>query len=84
MDGRIKKHKKMINIANMYRIKLSIWMRQLYMPGVRGAVFVLVVNLIVILTIRIVTRRMARAAAIQARALARPVRKQFAYASVHK
>lgn len=74
----------MLNIANLYRIKLSIWFRQMYMPGMRGAVLVLLVSLIVILTMRIITHRMAKLAAQQATAMTKPVRRQLAYVPIHK
>ncbi len=68
----------------MYRIKLSIWFRQLYLPGVRGAAAILLINLVVVVTIRIATRRMARLATQQARVLSRPARRRLAYVAVHK
>lgn len=74
----------MINIANLYRIKLSIWFRQMYMPGMRGAVLVVLISLIVILTMRIITHRMAKLAAMQAATMSKPVRRHLAYVPVHK
>lgn len=57
-----------------------IWLRQMYMPGIRGALMVLVVNLVVMLIIRIVTRRMAQVALEHRRYIAHPPHRRLSHA----
>lgn len=60
-----------------------IWFRQIYMPGMRGALLVLIVNLLILLTIKIVTVRMAHAALHEhKRFVAKPVHRRLAHAHV--
>lgn len=73
----------MFTLVPAYRIKFSIWLRQLYVPGVRGAVFILLINLLIALAIHMTARRMARLATRQAKQLTRSSQ-QLAYAPVNK
>lgn len=53
------------------------------MPGMRGALLVLIVNLLILLTIKIVTVRMAHAALHEhKRFVAKPVHRRLAHAHV--
>lgn len=72
----------MLGVISMYRIKATVLFRQLYLPGMRGALAFFLVNLIVILTIKIMTRRLAHAAMEQHRLIAKPVHRRLAHALV--
>lgn len=74
----------MFSTINLYRIKMSIWFRQMYMPGVRGAAAIILVNIIVILTIRLIARRMARIALEQTNLVAKPAKRRFAFSIANK
>lgn len=73
----------MLGTLSMYRIKATVLIRQLYMPGMRGALAFLLVNLVVIMMIKIMTRRLARAALEQRRLIAKPVHRRLAHAMAH-
>lgn len=73
----------MLNILNLYRIKIAILIRQFYLPGMRGAAVIFFVNVLILVMLRVATRRMARLAAQQASQLAKPARR-LAYAPAHR
>lgn len=52
------------------------------MPGMRGAFLVLIVNLIIMLTIKVVTMRMAHEAMLHKKYIAKPVHRRYAHAHV--
>ncbi len=71
----------MLSILTAYRIKASIWFRQMYMPGIRGAAAILLINLLVALTIKIAAWRIAKLALQTPETAVRPIRRRVSYVS---
>ncbi len=78
--GKQKKETKMFANIKLLRIKGMMFFRQFYMPGMRAAFLVFVVNLIIMLIIKFVTMRMAHEAMIHKQFIAKPVHRRYAHA----
>lgn len=72
----------MLLTINIYRLKLSSLIRQFYLPGMRGAVFIFFINVFVLILLQMAARQAARAAVQQTRQIAKPARR-LAYAPVN-
>jgi Tfp pilus assembly protein PilX len=70
----------MLSYINLVRIKGMIWFRQMYIPGMRGAFMVLIVNLVIMLMIKVVAMRMAHEVMNNKKFIAQPVQKRLAHA----
>ncbi|MCA9348313.1 hypothetical protein KC867_02795 [Candidatus Saccharibacteria bacterium] len=55
----------MLQNIPIYRLRIGALLRQFYIPGMRGAALVFMVNVLIIIIIKIVTIRMMREASLQ-------------------